>query len=660
MRVLMIAWDFPSSVDITASGDARHGRIAALSTALVAGGHEVTVVSRHHPDTPANETFGGVRVVRAAALPPFDDADLGHTMAVNHLLAEAAIRTAPPSAYEVIHAHDWLVTHAAVTLKEHFGIPFVATLQDTEAGRHQGYLPGETSRSVHSVEWWLGTEACRVIVPTEYLRWEVQHLFDVPAERVDVVPSGIDPDIWTAEPRAVLSARLRFAGEGPLIVYAGRLIAEKGVQDLLAAMPSIRERHPGTRAVVAGDGDYRGTLIEESRRLKLHRAVSFPGTLDQPTLAAVLAAADAFVMPSRYEPTGTVALEAAASGAALLVASTGGLASIVEHGVTGIRFPAGDPDGLADAVTALLQDPMLAQSLASRARQMVREHHSWRATAARTAAVYGAAIDESPAFEARRHAALVGSGLPVVFVPPGNLLADPPAVPVGARPSTPTSPGAHLATSSPGARLSAPASAADHLPGSVGAADRLPGSTSASDRLPGSLGAADRLPGSTSASDRLPGSTSASDRLPGSASGSGRLPGSVGAADRQPGSADASDRQPGSAGASDRLVGPASADDSLASAADAGDRQASAAGPGGVGDRSASSAGVGDRSACPAEVAADEAAWQAGAEAARAAIRAEASYWTEQAVAREAAAREAAAKAAAAPFDVLMAAVERR
>ncbi|MFB9178338.1 glycosyltransferase family 4 protein [Dactylosporangium sucinum] len=415
MRVLMIAWNVPST---------------SLSAALAAAGHEITVVTRAG-SAPAP---AGVRVVHAAALSgdESDTADdLAHTIAVNHLLVEAAVAAAPPAGYEVIHAHGWLVTHAAVALKERFGIPVVASLQATEAGRHQGYLPGDTSRSVHSVEWWLGSEACRVIVPTEYLRWEVQHLFDVPAERVDVVPNGIDPDVWTAPPRAVLSARLRFAGEGPLLAYAGRLVEEKGVQDLLAALPAIRERHPGTRAVVVGEGDYRGALIEEARRLKLHRAVSFPGRLDQLTLAAVLAAADAFVMPARYAPTGTVALEAAASGAALVVASTGGLASIVEHGVTGVRFPVGEPDGLAEAVGALLADPLLAQTLASRAREMVRERHSWHAIAARTAAIYGTAVDEAPAFEARREAALVAGGRPVVFVPAGNLLADAPTVPVG-------------------------------------------------------------------------------------------------------------------------------------------------------------------------------------------------------------------------------------
>lgn len=431
MRVLMLAWEFQRPT----TDDAPRGRVAALSAALVAAGHAVTVVTRHDPAVAGGVTVvDGVRVVHADPPPPgTTGGTLEHTMAVNHLLAEVARRTVPDEGYHVIHAHDWLVTHAAVTLKESLGLPFVASMQATEAGRHQGYLTGETSRSVHSVEWWLGSEACRVIVPTDYLRWEVRHLFDIPAGRVDVVPNGIDPDLWTASPREVRAARLRFAGEGPLLVYAGRLIAEKGVQDLLEALPAIRDRHPGTRAVVAGDGDYRAALIEEARKRKLHRAVSFPGHLDQRTLAAVLAAADAFVMPSRYEATGTVALEAAASGAALVVASTGGLASIVEHGVTGVRFPVGEPDGLADAVSALLQDPMFAQTLASRARQMVRDRHSWQATAQRTAAVYAEAVTAAPAFEAQRQTTPPG-GLPVVFVPPGNLLADPPAVPVGEPP----------------------------------------------------------------------------------------------------------------------------------------------------------------------------------------------------------------------------------
>ena len=115
--------------------------------------------------------------------------------------------------------------------------------------------------------------------------------------------------------------------------------------------------------------------------------------------------------------------------------ATGGLADILEPDETGVTFPAEEPRGLADSVTALLHDPMFAQGLASKARQMVRDRHSWQATAQRTAAVYAEAVSAAPAFEARRHAALLGNGLPVVFVPPGNLLADPPAVPVGDRPS---------------------------------------------------------------------------------------------------------------------------------------------------------------------------------------------------------------------------------
>jgi glycogen synthase len=208
------------------------------------------------------------------------------------------------------------------------------------------------------------------------------------------------------------------------VVFAGRLLAEKGVQDLLAAAPELRVRHPGTRFVVAGDGPYRAALIDQARRRKLHRAVSFPGHLDRETLAAVLGAADAVVLPSRYEPSGMIALEAAAAGAPLAVAATGALASIVEAGRTGVLFPAGDVAAIVEATSGLLSDPLLAETLAARAREMVRERHAWPVVAARTAEVYAAAVEQAPTFEASRTGRDVGHR--VVLVPPGNLLAGAP------------------------------------------------------------------------------------------------------------------------------------------------------------------------------------------------------------------------------------------
>src|SRR5207302_1859105 len=128
---------------VLVGGLGRH--VHALATSLAAAGHEVTVVTRHAADAPLEELREGVRVVRAPEDPPsFPLATrslLAWTMAFNHALTRAALHATASEGYDLIHAHDWLVTHTAVTLRDHLRIPLVATVHATEAGRHQGWLP---------------------------------------------------------------------------------------------------------------------------------------------------------------------------------------------------------------------------------------------------------------------------------------------------------------------------------------------------------------------------------------------------------------------------------------------------------------------------------------------------------------------------------------
>jgi glycogen synthase len=398
LRVLMLSWEFPP---VVVGGPGRHAR--HLSAALVAAGHEVTVVTRHAPGAPLEEYIAGVRVVRAPADPPLFPlsessmpALLAWTMADNHTLTRAALRAAETGGFDLIHAHDWPVTYTSVTLKEHLDRPLVASIRATGPGRHQGWPPGEMNRCVHSIEYWLGHEASRVLVCSGYLRSEVTGLLDLAADRVDVVPNGVDPAAWHAAPGAVAAARWRYTGSGPVIGFAGRLVYEKGVQDLIAALPRLRARHPGLRLVIAGDGPYKHELADEVRGRRLQRAVSFTGFLGAADLAPVLAAMDTVVVPSIYEPFGMVALEAAAAGAPLAAAATGGLTEIVEPGVTGVTFPAEDPDRLAGAVGGLLADASLAARVANQARAMVAERYAWATVARRTVEAYGTAIRQEP------------------------------------------------------------------------------------------------------------------------------------------------------------------------------------------------------------------------------------------------------------------------
>ena len=420
MRVLMLSWEYPP---VMIGGLGRH--VHALAEAMAAAGHEVTVLTRHPgtAEVALDEVAGGVRVVRVAEDPTrlsFADDLLAWTMALNHALTRAGLAVCADRSFDVVHAHDWLVAQAATTLEHHLGVPLVATLHATEAGRHQGWLPGPVSRTIHSVEWWLTFEAGRVVTCSAYMRWEVTRLFDLPAGKVDVVPNGVDAARWQVGPDRVAAARRRWAADGPLVAYCGRLVHEKGVQDLLAAVPRLRRRHPGLRVVVAGTGPAEASLREQARSLRLGRSTAFAGFVPDADLAALVAAADCAVVPSRYEPFGMVALEAGAAGTPVVAADVGGLAEVVADGRLGVRFPAGDPAGLADAVSRLLGDPELGRRLVRAGQAALTAEHGWARVAERTVAVYQRAVNEGPAAVPAGVRAVVPAAAPAV--PDGNLL----------------------------------------------------------------------------------------------------------------------------------------------------------------------------------------------------------------------------------------------
>jgi len=461
MRVLMLSWEYPP---VMVGGLGRH--VHALAEAMAVAGHEVTVLTRHpgSSEVAYDEVAGGVRVVRVAedgSGPGFTEDLLAWTTALNDALTRGGLEIGADRSFDVVHAHDWLVAQAACALEHDLGVPLVATVHATEAGRHQGWLPGPVNRTIHSVERWLTVEARRVITCSAYMRWEVTRLFGPPAAKVDVVPNGVDAARWRVGPDRVAAARRQWAADGPLVTYCGRLVHEKGVQDLLAAVPRLRRRHRGLRVVVAGTGPAETELRQQARSLRLGRSVVFAGFVPDADMAALVAAADCAVVPSRYEPFGMVALEAVAAGTPVVAADVGGLAEVVADGRVGVRFPAGDPVALADAASRLLGDPELGRRLVRAGRAAIAAEHGWDRVAERTVAVYRQAISEAPvAPEAPASPATaprppdgnlltgpatVPAAVPAA-VPDGNLSAGPAPMPAAA----PAVPESNLLTGQPG------------------------------------------------------------------------------------------------------------------------------------------------------------------------------------------------------------------
>ncbi|WP_460460073.1 glycosyltransferase family 4 protein, partial [Angustibacter peucedani] len=338
MHVVHLSWEFPP---VVYGGLGRY--VEQLSRAQVEGGDEVTVVSvaddvrgaraggrGGRPDAPPAETVDGVAVLRVPG--PSGGDDLATAV---RAMQDAMVRAAGGLRPDVVHAHDWMVADAARRLADAAGCPVVLTVHATELGRRQGRLDDDVHRAVHAAERHAVAVADRVVVCSSAMVEEVAaHGADLAA--VVVVPAAVEASRWDVRPADRAAARGRHAAPHErLVVAAGRLEWEKGFSTLLRALPGLRERHADVRVVLAGTGSYAPALRALATEVGAVGTVTFAGHLDVAELAPLLAAADAVVVPSRYEPFGLVALEAQATGAPVVVTRTGGLAGTVEDGVTG-------------------------------------------------------------------------------------------------------------------------------------------------------------------------------------------------------------------------------------------------------------------------------------------------------------------------------------
>lgn len=389
MKILMVSWEYPP---VVIGGLGRH--VHHLATALAAEGHDVVVLSRQPSDTdpashPTTDTRReGVRIVAAAQDPHefgFGPEMMAWTLAMGHAMTRAGLQLHRDGwTPDVVHAHDWLVAHPAITLAEFFDVPIVSTLHATEAGRHSGWVSGPISRQVHAVESWLARESDSIIACSASMRDEITALFGPGLAEITVIRNGIDSGRWPF-------ARRRPRSGPPELLYLGRLEYEKGVHDAIAALPRIRRGHPGTTLTIAGDGTQQDWLIEVARKHRVLGAVRFAGLVDHDRMLELLHRADVAVLPSHYEPFGIVALEAAAAGAPLVTSAVGGLGEAVIDGETGLSFPPRDVAALAAAVRAALDDPAAAQRRALAARERLTSDFDWHTVAAETAGVYLAA-----------------------------------------------------------------------------------------------------------------------------------------------------------------------------------------------------------------------------------------------------------------------------
>lgn len=393
MKILMLTWEYPPRI---VGGIARV--VHDLSKRLIKDGHEVTVVTyRDNADVPEYENDKGVNVYRVDNYMIHPNNFIDWIMQLNfNMLSKATEIINKEGGFDVIHAHDWLVTYVAKSLKNAYDIPIVATIHATEAGRNSG-IHDETQRYINDTEWLLTYEATEVIVNSNYMKNEIQRLFGLPFDKINVIPNGINLSNFTGIERDYDFRRQYAMDNEKIILYVGRLVYEKGVQHLIAAMPKILSNYNDAKLIIAGRGEMMDELRAEASNLGLNDKIYFTGYLNSKQVQKMYKCADVAVFPSTYEPFGIVALEAMLAGVPTVVSDVGGLDEIVTHGVDGMKSYAGNANSIADSVTALLYDHQLATNVSKKAKQKVKDQFNWEKIAQDTHFTYEKAICQTMA-----------------------------------------------------------------------------------------------------------------------------------------------------------------------------------------------------------------------------------------------------------------------
>jgi glycosyltransferase involved in cell wall biosynthesis len=395
MRVLFATSAFPRHAD-------QGGPRGALDLCLALAQHaNVTVLAPSEPGTPARERWGELEIRRFDYLALRGQQRLAYGPGLRETLHHSAraqlqvpwFATAEARALrslagelgcEVVHAHGLLPQALAAAWARGSGrrrrFAHVAALVGSDA-YFLPRIPGAPA-----LARWIRARSDALLAPSNNLHECFDRVLGAPSH-ARVVAGGVD----TAHFRAP-APRVESPFPDGFLLFAGRLVAQKGPDVLLRALPRVRERHAGVGLVVLGDGPLAGELRALARELGIEAWVRFAGQVDRASVVAHLQACRAACLPSIVDRRGQaeaappLLLEALAAGARLVATDAGGVPDLIAPGRNGWLALANDPAALAAALLEALVAP-LPPGVAATA-----DAHDWARVAEEHLEIYEGAL----------------------------------------------------------------------------------------------------------------------------------------------------------------------------------------------------------------------------------------------------------------------------
>lgn len=306
-------------------------------------------------------------------------------------LAVAMHDTALREDLDVMHVH-YAIPHATSAwvarkmLAPDKNLPIVTTLHGTDitlVGQHPSF---------HAITRFSILRSQGLTAVSRFLREETVRNFDVPGDRIEVIPNFIDPEVWRPGKEPCHRSTLAPQGE-KIVMHVSNFRPVKRVEDVVEIFARI-VRKVNARLVFVGDGPDRPRAAERAEELGVRPRVLFLGK--HASVDELIACADLLLLPSSNESFGLAALEAMACGAPVVASDVGGLPEVVTSGESGYLFEPGNVDDMAGAGIELLRDPVLKARIVEGARSVAVDRFGADAVVPLYEAHYQRLIEASP------------------------------------------------------------------------------------------------------------------------------------------------------------------------------------------------------------------------------------------------------------------------
>ena len=308
---------------------------------------------------------------------------------------------------DIVHCHTWYSHLAGCLTKQLTGGKLVLTTHSLEPHRPWKAEQLGTGYQVSSwVERTAFENADGVVAVSGAMAEDVEELYDVDRDRIEVIYNGIDLEQYSPKQDRSVLEKYDIDPDRPFVLFVGRITRQKGILHLVNAIPEMAE---GTQVVLcAGAPDTEEIEQEMTERVEAAREAGghditwIPEMLPKDDIITIYSHAAVFVCPSVYEPFGIINLEAMACRTPVVAAAVGGIPEIVVDGETGYLVPFESKSGedadpehpeaysrdLAEKVNVLMNDAELREEMADKSRRRVEEIFSWDQIAEETLAFY--------------------------------------------------------------------------------------------------------------------------------------------------------------------------------------------------------------------------------------------------------------------------------